>query len=376
MNKPMNTYFERSALSRIPVNCLLVDDLQENLLALSALLRQDGVNLLLARSGDEALNLLLMHEVALAIVDVQMPVMDGFELAELMRGSERTRRIPLIFVTAGARDERRLFAGYEAGAVDFLYKPIESHVLISKTNVFFQLYRQQQQLAYELRERSETLRLNEMFMAILGHDLRNPLQSIILSAQVLQQTQDEAQVKAMADRLLASGQWMDRLVDDMLDLARSRLGGGIGIIRQRMNLENVIDRQLSEFRISFPQRTIRHSKKGGCLGVWDENRLAQVSSNLIGNALQHSAEDTVIDVNLDGTAPDQVKLEVISVGSIATELLPHLFDPFRGGERLPTHKGGLGLGLYIVRQIIDAHNGSITVQSENGHTSFSVKIPR
>src|SRR5690606_35346153 len=87
-------------------------------------------------------------------------------------------------------------------------------------------------------------------------------------------------------------------------------------------------------------------------------------------------QDTVIDVNLDGTAPDQVKLEVISVGSIATELLPHLFDPFRGGERLPTHKGGLGLGLYIVRQIIDAHNGSITVQSENGHTSFSVKIPR
>src|ERR1700760_1357008 len=106
------------------VKCLLVDDLDENLLALSALLRRDDVELLQARSGAEALELLLVHEVALALVDVQMPEMDGFELAELIRGSERTRPVPIVFVTAGPRDQYRMFKGYESGAVDFLYKPI------------------------------------------------------------------------------------------------------------------------------------------------------------------------------------------------------------------------------------------------------------
>src|SRR3954464_9981400 len=111
------------------VKCLLVDDLEENLLALSALLNRGDVELLQARSGAEALELLLAHDVALAFLDVQMPDMDGFELAELMRGSERPRPVPLIFVTAGAHDQHRLFQGYESGAVDFLHKPIDPHIL-------------------------------------------------------------------------------------------------------------------------------------------------------------------------------------------------------------------------------------------------------
>ena len=146
------------------VKCLLVDDLDENLLALSALLRRDDVQVLQARSGIEALELLLVHDVALAIIDVQMPGMDGFELAELMRGSERTRHVPIILVTAGVRDQHRLFQGYDTGAVDFLYKPIEPRILANKAEVFFQLYRQKQQLMQELAERTETLRLNEMFV--------------------------------------------------------------------------------------------------------------------------------------------------------------------------------------------------------------------
>src|SRR6201996_3277354 len=114
------------------VKVLLVDDLEENLLALAALLSSDEVEVLKARSGSEALELLLAHDVALALLDVQMPEMDGFQLAELMRGSERTKHVPLIFVTAGSRDQYRHFKGYEAGAVDFLYKPVDPHVLRSK----------------------------------------------------------------------------------------------------------------------------------------------------------------------------------------------------------------------------------------------------
>src|SRR6201994_4658127 len=111
-----------------PVHFLLVDDLEENLLSLEALLRREGLVLLKARSGDEALELLLRNDVALALVDVQMPGLNGFELAELMRGNERTRRIPIIFLTAGTTDTQRRFRGYEAGAADFIYKPIQSHI--------------------------------------------------------------------------------------------------------------------------------------------------------------------------------------------------------------------------------------------------------
>src|ERR1700728_4495365 len=135
-----------------PVYFLLVDDLEENLLSLDALLRREGLTLLKARSGDEALELLLRHDVALALVDVQMPGLDGFQLAELMRGNERTRRIPIIFLTAGNADRQRRFRGYETGAVDFIYKPIEPDVLRSKAEVFYELYRQRQQIAVQRDE--------------------------------------------------------------------------------------------------------------------------------------------------------------------------------------------------------------------------------
>jgi len=129
------------------VTLLLVDDLEENLLAMTALLRRPGLRLLKAHCGEDALELLLANEVALALVDVQMPGMDGFELAELMRGSERTKHVPIVFVTAGAHDRKRLFQGYDSGAVDFLYKPIEPHILTNKVAVFVELFRQRQAIA-------------------------------------------------------------------------------------------------------------------------------------------------------------------------------------------------------------------------------------
>ncbi len=161
-----------------PVKVLLVDDLEENLISLEALLRRDGLVLLKARSGDEALELLLRHEVALALVDVQMPGLNGFEVAELMRGNERTRLIPIIFVTAGAADSQRRFKGYETGAVDFIQKPIEADIIRSKVDVFFELFRQRQQLASQRDELEvqalalkEAGRRKDEFLLTLTHDL-------------------------------------------------------------------------------------------------------------------------------------------------------------------------------------------------------------
>lgn len=145
---------------------LVVDDLEENLVALEALLRGDAVELLLARSGAAALELLLVHEVALALIDVQMPEMDGIELAELMRGSERTRHVPIVLVTAGSQSPQRVFKGYESGAVDFLFKPVEPRILSSKVATFLEMYRQKRRLAEvalaERRAREQLERLQQV----------------------------------------------------------------------------------------------------------------------------------------------------------------------------------------------------------------------
>jgi len=140
-----------------PVRILAVDDVPENLAALEALLSGDGVELLTARSGVEALELLLLHDVALALLDVQMPGMDGFELAEFMRGTERTRNVPIIFLTAVATDERRHFRGYEAGAVDYLLKPLDAHILRTKVGIFVELYRQRRELAQQRDDHAAAL---------------------------------------------------------------------------------------------------------------------------------------------------------------------------------------------------------------------------
>jgi signal transduction histidine kinase len=359
-----------------PVKCLLVDDLEENLLALAALLAADDVEVLTARSGSEALELLLVHDVALAFLDVQMPDMDGFELAELMRGSDRTRHIPLIFVTAGAREAQRMFQGYESGAVDFIYKPIDPHILRNKAQVFFQLYRQKQQIAAELSDRTETLRLNEMFSALLAHDLRSPLSAIIGSAHILRRRSTDAATLDTAARILSSGNRMARMIEDMLDLARARLGGGIIIKREPADFKALVERVVREHQAAAPARLIESSVDGDCSGEWDTERIAQVASNLIGNALKHGDPNGPVEVRLDGTAPDRVTLSVRNGGTIPPHMVAHLFDPFRG-ERQSGRSEGLGLGLYIVSQIVQAHDGSVDVETgKDAATVFRVAIPR
>ncbi|ODN71902.1 HWE histidine kinase domain-containing protein [Methylobrevis pamukkalensis] len=158
------------------VRFLLVDDLDENLRALEALLRCDGLEIHLARSGMEALELLLRNDYALALLDVQMPGMDGFELAELMRGTERTRQVPIIFVTAAAADEGRRFRGYEAGAVDYVFKPVDPLVMKSKAKVFFEIGRQHLELARR-KDELQTLagKLGTALDRLQAHSDNSPL---------------------------------------------------------------------------------------------------------------------------------------------------------------------------------------------------------
>lgn len=359
------------------VKCLLVDDIEENLVALEALLQREDVQILKASSGPEALELLLQHtDVALALLDVQMPDMNGFELAELLRGSERTRHVPLIFITAGTRDGNWQFKGYENGAVDFLYKPVDAHALVSKANVFFDLHRQKRALAQELKERTEALRLNEMYMAVLSHDLRSPLTAILTAAMVIQRDPGSDRTQALAAQVQSSGRRMGRMIEDLLDVARIRQAGGMPVQLGACLLSDVVQRAVLEVQENAPACPVQVVSRGNLQGQWDAERLLQVLSNLLGNAVQHGTPAQPIQVELDGTQAHAVTLQVVNDGAIAQTLQPQLFNPFRERSDKPGRNQGLGLGLYIVQQIVLAHGGSIEVQSQEDKTRFRVRLPR
>lgn len=375
---PTRQNTERESMSQTDrVKCLIVDDIAENLIAIEALLQRDGIEFLKAHSGPEALELLLDHgDVALALLDVQMPEMNGFELAELIRGSERTRHIPLIFMTAGSREHNWQFRGYESGAVDFLYKPIDPHMLTTKANVFFELHRRKQALAQQLQERTEALRINEMFMAVLSHDLRTPLQSIKAAATVLTRQPDPGKVANMAERMLSSSQRMSRMIEDLLDVTRIRQAEGLPLSPQPASLQTLLQRTLQEVETGFPERRLESEMLGNLEGIWDGERLCQVLTNLLGNAMHHGDPAQPVQVTADGRQDDRVSITVRNGGTIPAELLPTLFNPFRGGERRPGQHQGLGLGLFIAHQIVRSHGGRIDVRSADGVTSFRVELPR
>ena len=359
---------------------LVVDDVPENLVAMEALLLECGADAVKATSGAQALELLLADaDVALALLDVQMPGMNGLELAELMRGSERTRHIPLIFMTAASRSDLGWsFRGYEAGAVDFLYKPIDPRVLLSKVRVFFELYRQRHALARELAERTEALRINEMFMAVLGHDLRSPLMAISAAAAALRRPPlADDQVKGLADRMGTSCHRMQRMIEDLLDVTRIRQGGGLMVRHVPVNMGAVLQRSLSELRESYPNRVTTAQEQGDLFCAGDDDRLSQLCINLLGNAIQHGDPAVPIHAELNGSDADALVLSITNGGMIPPARLQQLFNPFlaRDGDRQGRGQG-LGLGLFIVQQIAKAHGGSVIVESSQGITRFSTTLAR
>lgn len=365
------------------VKFLLVDDLHDNLVALQGLLAAPGLELLLAHSGREALEVLLLHDVALALIDVHMPDIDGFELAELMRGRERTRHVPIIFVTASDHEAHREFNGYEAGAVDFLFKPIDARVLRSKVSVFVQLHRQRLQLERQVAEltrvREElqsTLRLNELFVAAVGHDLRSPLQAILGAADVLTTLGSDGLLKRAADAVRNSGKSMERLIADLFDLSRARLGGGIPVERgEVIDLWPIATDVIGEAKLSSEFHNFELERRGNLCGDWDAVRLQQVLTNLIGNAVRHGTADAPIRIVLDGDRDSEVVVEVSNAGAIPSDVLPHIFDPFRSFAT-PRRGKGLGLGLYIVQQIVRAHGGDVQATTSSSTTTVQVRLPR
>ena len=347
---------------------LAVDDMPDNLAVLEALLARPGVRLLTATTADQALEYLLVHDVALALLDVRMPGISGFDLAELMRGAERSRRVPIIFITAGTRDEGRIFRGYEAGAVDFLFKPIDPHLLRSKVGVFVELFVQRRLLAAQVDEHRQLVRTAELLIGVLGHDLRSPLGAIVNAGEALTLAYPgDERLAGIAAIIGSSSKRMTRLIAQLLDFATARLGG-LPVRPVPTDLQRVCEAALQE---CAPETSLVHLRTEGDLrGTWDADRLFQVLTNLVSNALQHGERGGVVAVAVCGSGPDEVTIEVTNSGEIRADLLSQLFQPF-----MPS-TSGTGLGLYIVDQIARAQGGTVSVASSQGRITFRVTLPR
>jgi signal transduction histidine kinase len=370
-----------------PVYFLLVDDLEENLLSLEGLLRRDGLVLLKARSGTAALELLLQYDVALAILDVQMPEMDGYELAELMRGTERTRRVPIIFVTAGAADRQRRFRGYETGAVDFLNKPIEPDILRSKASVFFELYQQRDQIAAqrdELKVYAEALteadRRKDEFLATLAHELRNPLSPIRNGLDILRASPTAPKAEEIRDMMDRQLSHLVRLVDDLLDVSRVSQG------KVELRKEQIALGDLLKTAVEASSPLISAGRHELILDlpdaeVWldaDLTRLSQVVSNLLNNAAKYTPEGGRIVLSAR-REPGEVSIAVSDNGiGIPADMLPRVFDLFtQVRDNLDRSHGGLGIGLALVKQLVEMHGGSIAAESAGPGkgSSFRLRLP-
>ena len=372
-----NTFDQlKTAVVTAAINILVVDDIQQNLAAVEALLARPGIRLLKAASGADALELLLVHEVALALIDVQMPNMDGFELAELIRGSERTRSIPLIFLTAATREPSYSFRGYEAGAVDFMYKPIDGQALVSKVKVFVELYQQKQQLSAQLQELQRALHLNELFIAVLGHDLRTPLSVVMNGAMLLPMMTDHPKVAVTAQRIQSSARRMAHMVDQLLDLARIR-SGDMPLRLAGADYAELCRTIAEEFHAGGQPQRVDIALQGDPAGQCDAGMVSQILSNLLGNALLHGEAGQRVQVTVDGHAGEQVAVSVANRGVIPAPQLACLFEPYQQGCDSRKTGQGLGLGLYTARMFARAHGGDIAVQSDTEQgTVFTMTIPR
>jgi PAS domain S-box-containing protein len=235
-------------------------------------------------------------------------------------------------------------------------------------------------LEVELKRQNDellrTVRFSEMFVGILGHDLRNPLSAITTAASLLARRAETDKVSRPAARILSSAGRMARMIDQLLDFTRIRLGQGLPLARSQNDLAEVCRMAVDELDVAAERIDLR--VRGNTVGSWDGDRLMQLVSNLVGNALAHGAAGAPVEVVVGGETGEEVLLEVKNEGAIAPALLPVIFEPFRSGkDRKEDQSSGLGLGLYITRQIVLAHRGSIDARSTGKEgTCFAVRLPR
>lgn len=396
-----------------PVNILIVDDEPRNLTVLESVLDDPGYRLVRAHSGDDALLALMGQEFAVLVLDVHMPGMSGFELAQIVKQRKRTAAIPIIFLTAHFNDDEHAIAGYGTGAVDYLHKPVNPAVLRTKVAVFADLHRKSQRLAREVAERraaeerlsalnasldqrvaertaalaQSEARLREAnarkddFLATLAHELRNPLAPIrnaMLAVQAKSAGDPELErLTALIDRQVRS---MTRLIEDLMDVNRIDRGK-FELRREVIDLHLAVDDALETVAPLIEEcghELQVHKAPGPLLVDADRARLAQALVNLLANGAKYTERGGRITLATRREG-GEVAVSVRDTGiGIAPDRLQKVFEMFSQEEAaLERSRGGIGIGLALSRRIVDMHQGSITARSEGrGRGSeFEVRMP-
>jgi signal transduction histidine kinase len=352
---------------------LLVDDRVDNIIVLERVLKDTNAEFVRASSGNEALALTLDHEFALALVDVQMPEMDGYEMVELMHQSQGDDYLPVIFISAVTHDEFHRTKGIEVGAVDFISMPFTPEVLIGKVNVFLKIYNQRKSV-------EEAMAVKSQFLSTISHELRTPLTAIKEGIRLVH-CKACGDINAEQEELLGIAQRnvdrLARLINDVLDFQKLEAN------KMRFNMiENNINEVVEEARETV---TCQATEKGLHIFTelaldlpevrFDRDRITQVLTNLVNNAIKFTEQGsiTITTANIDGN----IEISVQDTGpGIEEDDIGKLFHEFEQLDEKYRKTGGTGLGLAISKEIIQKHNGKIWAKSEFGNGAcFSFRLP-
>ncbi len=373
------------------IHILVVDDYPENIQALSALIDAKDVEVHSALNAEAALHLLTQHDFGLALIDVQMPGMNGFELARLIRGLKRFRHLPIFFVTAQKEDQATLFEGYETGAVDLLFKPLDPHIVRTKVRVFVELS-QQRQLLKEQMEEMERLRIDaeaaniakSQFLANMSHEIRTPLGAVMGFAEILSKSElTEKERTEFSQSIRKNGNHLLRLIDDILDISRIE-ANRLELEMVEFDLQEMLDDLASTFSLKAEEKRIGlqflKAKMSVRRFVSDPVRIRQALLNVIGNALKFTKKGKItVDANVTEEEGHWLKVVITDEGiGLTEEQAGRLFQPFGQADASTRRKfGGSGLGLVISREIIRALGGDLVLlhSAPGKGSAFQITVP-
>lgn len=358
---------------------LIIDDRHENISALTNLIEADDVDIFSASNAEEALGHLLDHDFALALLDVQMPGIDGFELARIIRGVKRHKNLPIIFLTALKEEEATIHAGYGSGAVDVLFKPLDAQVVRSKVRIFIQMAKQSAQLKdqmrelEELRERADEANLAKgRFLANMSHEIRTPLGAVMGFADILASNMD---VKAndrikFSEAIRRNGQLLLKLIDDVLDLSRIE-AGKVELEKAEFSLDELLRDVNTTMSLRAKEKSLSllsHNKAGNWHLLGDFARIKQILLNLLGNAVKFTDRGSV-ELSISTTKDQKIEFRVTDTGlGLSEEEAKRLFQRFSQADTSTKKRfGGSGLGLMISKQLAQEMGGDLTLEkSEPG----------
>jgi len=368
-------------------NILLVDDRPENLITLEGILESPELEIYTANSGNEALGILLEHDFALVLMDVQMPGMDGFETAEIMRSNEKTKQIPIIFVTAISKQRKHIFRGYRAGAVDYLYKPLDLEILKSKMSAFIEFFKHRSALQETTKKLKKTVdelkeakniaenatNTKSLFLASMSHEIRTPLNGIIGMADLgLMDTDISELQKERLEDIKKSGETLLEIINDILDISKVE-ADAFELEEIEFSLRDLVERIFNTISI----KAIDGKNELICdideeipdIIIGDPLRLKQILTNLLNNAIKFTKEGTIkLSIELLENIEEQLRLKfcIIDTGiGIDKDKIDNLFSTYTQADVSTTRThGGTGLGLNISQKLANMMGGNITVESE------------